>query len=57
MANGGDADLLEIVGGQVRKNVAVDRVVAERGFVLAETEVIQPSAEIHKHPCPIDDGG
>jgi hypothetical protein len=39
VADSGDAGLLQVVGRQARKEVAVDRVVAERGFVLAKTQI------------------
>ena len=33
-----DAELLEVAIGQIRQDVGVDRVVAKRGLVLAESE-------------------
>jgi hypothetical protein len=42
-----DAELFEISVGQIRQDLRVDFVFAERGFVLAETEVPQPSPDVH----------
>jgi hypothetical protein len=39
-----DAEMLQIFGRQARQEVGVDRVVAERRFVLPETEVVEQAA-------------
>ena len=38
VADDGDADVLEVVGGQLRQDLAVDVVVAERLGVMLQTE-------------------
>ena len=48
MADGGDAEILEIVDRQLRQHRAVDFVVAERRLVLPEAK---RSAANSRHPC------
>jgi hypothetical protein len=47
VADDRDAEILQIFGGQARQEVAVDRVVAERRFVLPETEILEPGRDVH----------
>jgi hypothetical protein len=47
MADEGDPQFLEVVGGQARQNRGVDAMLAERRFVLLESETVQPSRDIH----------
>ncbi len=47
MADDRDAEILQIFGRQARQEVAVDRVVAERRFVLPETEILEPGRDVH----------
>jgi hypothetical protein len=47
VADNRDAEILEIVGGQARQDIAVDRVVSERRFVLPETEILEPGRDVH----------
>ena len=50
MADAGDADILEVVGRQLRQDLDIDFVVAKRGLVLLEAEISQPLADIHGWP-------
>ena len=43
-----DAQILQIVRGQIREDRRVDGVVAERRLVIAEAEVAQPCPNIHR---------
>ena len=47
VADDRDAEILQIFGRQARQEVAVDRVFAERRFVLPETEVLEPGRDVH----------
>ena len=47
MADDRDAEIFQIFGRQVRQKVALDSVVAERRFVLSETEVLEPGCDVH----------
>ena len=47
MADDRDAEILQIFDRQARQEVGVDRVVAERRFVLPETEVVEPGRDVH----------
>jgi hypothetical protein len=42
-----DAELLQVRVGQVGQDVRVDRVLAEKGEVLAKPQTLQPVAHIH----------
>ena len=46
----GHTELFEISVGEVRQDFCFDFVLAKRGFVLAETEVPQPSPDVHGSP-------
>src|SRR5580704_10257341 len=48
MADGGDAEILQIVNSQFRQHRAVDFVVAERRLVLPQTEAPQPISDVHR---------
>src|SRR5271155_4489758 len=48
MADGGDAEILEVVNRQSRQHRAVDFVGAERRLVLPQTEAPQPISDIHR---------
>src|SRR5580693_5061366 len=48
MADGGDAEILQIVNSQFRQHRAVDFVVPERCLVLPQTEASQPISDIHR---------
>jgi hypothetical protein len=43
-----NAELLEIGFGELRQDFGVDRVLAEKGEVLAKPEAPQPVAHIHR---------
>jgi hypothetical protein len=45
-----DAEILEIVGGQVRQYAFVDRVVAKRRFVLLHAEAMEPGRDVYASP-------
>src|SRR5271166_2222719 len=49
MADRGHADGDQVVGRQVRQNVSVDLIVAERRLVLSKTELLQPTRDIDRH--------
>ena len=42
-----DAELLEIRVGQISQDFSIDRVLAEKGEVLAKPERTQPSTDVH----------
>ncbi len=45
-----DAELRQIVLGQIREDVHVDRLVAKSGFVALQTQIAQPRAKFHGVP-------
>ena len=45
-----DADILQVIGGQLRQHRAIDRVVAKGGFVLLQPQASQPVCDIHAAP-------
>ena len=45
------AELFEIGVGQVRQDVGVNSVLAERGLVLAEPQAPQPGSYVHARDC------
>ena len=45
-----DADILQVIAGQLRQLRAIDRVVAEGGFVLLQPQASQPVCDIHAAP-------
>src|SRR5271165_1831996 len=47
MADGGDAEILEIVERQLRQHRIVDIVVAEGGLVLPEAQRSEPAPDVH----------
>ena len=47
IAYGRNADLLEVLGRQVREDRLLDPVIAKRGLVLAKAETAKPPADIH----------
>ncbi len=47
MADDRDAEIPQIFGRQARQEIAIDRVVAERRFVLPETEILEPGRNVH----------
>jgi hypothetical protein len=48
MADGDDAEILEVVNRQSRQHPAVDLVVAERRLLLLQIEAPQPISDIHR---------
>ena len=54
ITHGGDADLLQVIDRQVRKDRLVNPVVAKRGLVLPETQISQPRPNVHA-PAPKKD--
>ncbi len=42
-----DAKVLQVFSRQLRQNLAVDRVLAKSGLVLAEAETSQPVSHVH----------
>ena len=50
VANGSDADLSQVVCGELRQNFRVDIVGAELLLVLTEAEAAKPLADIHGAP-------
>ena len=49
MADRGHADGDQVLSRQVRQDVSVDFVVAERRLVLSKTELLQPTRDIDRH--------
>jgi 5-methylcytosine-specific restriction endonuclease McrA len=47
VADDRDAQIPQIFGRQARQEVAVDRVVVERRFVLPEAEILEPGRNVH----------
>src|SRR5712671_5564389 len=45
----GHADGDQVLGRQVRQDVSVDEIVAERGLVLLKTELLKPTRDIDRH--------
>ena len=52
MADRGDADGDQVLSRQVRQDVSVDIVVAERRLVLLKTELLKPTRDIDRHSRP-----
>jgi hypothetical protein len=48
MADAGDAELLQIIGGKVGKNFRRDVVGGERRDVALETELAKPRCDLHR---------
>ena len=40
-------ELLEIALGQIRENVAVDRILAEKRFIALQSQLSQPGVDCH----------
>jgi hypothetical protein len=51
MADRGDADVLEILGGQVRQHLGVNVVVPKHLFVALQAQLAQPSRNVHGRPA------
>ena len=49
MADRGHADGDQVLSRQVRQDLSVDFVVAERWLVLSKTELLQPTRDIDRH--------
>ena len=47
MADRGDADLAQIVSGQLRQDLPIDPVLGESWRVLGQTEATQPFRSVH----------
>ena len=47
MADRGDAEILQILGGQCRQYGAIDIIAAENRLVLFEPEPPQPPRDVH----------
>jgi len=43
----GDAEVPQVVGGQLRQHRGVDRVVAKPRFVLLQAETVEPGCDVH----------
>ena len=41
------ADILEVVGGQLRQYRAIDRIVAKRRLVLLHPKTVEPLRDVH----------
>ena len=48
MADGGNPESLEVFGGQIPQYVSVDVILAECRLVAFETQVSQPTCDIHR---------
>ena len=49
MADQGDAESDQVLGRQVRQDVPVDEIVAERWLVLLKAELLKPTRDIYRH--------
>ena len=49
MPNHGDAEILQILGGQPRQQFGIDSIIAERGGVLFKPEFPQPIGDLDRH--------
>ena len=49
MADRGHADGDQVLGRQVRQDVSVDEIVAERWLVLLKAELLEPTRDIYRH--------
>ena len=49
MTDRGDAEADQVLGRQVRQDVSVNEIVAERRLVLLKTELLQPTRDIDRH--------
>ena len=47
MSDQRNAEILQIVRGQVPNNLIADLIVAKGGFVLSEVDASQPLADVH----------
>ena len=47
MTDGGDPELLQVVGGQRRQHGRVDGVVRERLGILIQPQALQPRRHVH----------
>ena len=52
MPDGGDADVLEIVGSQLGQDACVNLVVPERLLIALQPQLPQPTRDIHE-PSPM----
>ena len=50
MADRGDPDVLEIVGGQVGQHLGGDFIVPKRLLVALQSKRMQPSCNVHGRP-------
>ena len=50
MPDEADAEVLEVVGGQLRQYRDVDRVFAKRLFVFLHAEAVEPGCNVHARP-------
>src|SRR5438105_6407137 len=50
MSDEGHAEVLQVVGGQLRQYRGIDRILAKRSFVLLHTEAVEPGRNVHPHP-------
>jgi hypothetical protein len=48
MADRGDAEILQVIGGQVRQQHIGDVILAECRLVLLQAQALQPTADIHR---------
>ena len=52
MADQSDPDIPEVLGGQARQHLGVNRAVAKRRRILFETQPAQPIGDIKRHRQP-----
>ena len=50
MSDDGDANVFEVIGGQLRQNVGRNLVLLERLFVALQPQLSQPRQNIHGVP-------
>ncbi len=47
MSDARNAEFSQVIPGQLRQDFGVDRIVAERGVILPETEALEPGRDVH----------
>ena len=47
MAKKGDAEFLQVFGGELRKDFGIDRMLRKRALILRQSKLIEPIGDIH----------
>jgi len=51
-----NTEVLEVMIGQLRQNLAVDFILAKRDLVLTKPETSQPTPDVHSRSHGVQDG-